>query len=204
MEFVIGKQAIQSGASAINSELSKVNCRAFKKYFDVTDSYILSKLLLVVVPFYYKEDEFSNSLYRPEMYIPSMSIITLVLFKSFILGLANKFHPEVLGMNFTRTVIIHTVVSLIYKALCYFFDVSIDFKDIFCHVGYKFLVILLVKMLKLVPFGNVLSLYFFVAYFFFLSRSLKGSLISQNSPKTHLYLLFSIVAADLLISFVMS
>ncbi|ELA41985.1 uncharacterized protein VICG_01002 [Vittaforma corneae ATCC 50505] len=204
MEFALGKQALQSGASALNSELSKVNCGAFRKYFDVTDSNILSKLLLVIVPFYYKEDSLSSSLYKPEMYIPSMSIITLVLFKGFLLGLSNKFHPEILGMTFTRTIIIHLAVCLLYKVVCYFFDVSIDIKDLFCFVGYKFLIILFIKLFRLVMFGKLLSLYFLVAHFFFLSRSLKGSIISTNSPKTHLYLLFAIVGMDVLISFLMS
>jgi len=204
MEFAIGKQAIQSGASAINSELSKVNYNAIRKYFDVSDSYVRSKLLLIVVPFYYKEGEHTNSLYRPEMYIPSMSIITLVLLRGFLLGIAGKFHPEVLGMILTRIIVIHTLVCLLYKVVCYLFDVGISIKDLFCYVGYKFLVILLVRMTKMVILGRVLSLYFYVAYFFFLSRCLKGSILTHDSPKTHIYLLFTIVTVDILISFLMS
>lgn len=204
MEFAIGKQALQSGASALNSELSKVSCGAFRKYFDATDSTILSKLLLIVAPFCYKEDSLSSPLYKPEMYIPSMSIITLVLFKGFLLGLSNMFHPEVLGITFTRTVIIHFAVCLLYKAICYFFDAPIDVKDLFCFVGYKFLIILLIKCFKLVMLGWLLSVYLLAAYFFFLSRSLKGSIISPNAPKTHLYLLFAIVGMDVSISFLMS
>lgn len=204
MEYAIGKQAIQSGAEALNNELSKVNYRAVRKYFDINDSYILSKLLLLVVPFYYKEDQFTNTLYRPEMYLPSISIITLVLLRGFLLGIAGKFHPEVLGMIFTRKIVIHTVVSLGYKAMCYFLDVRIDLLDIFCYTGYKFLIILIVKIVKSVILGRLLSVYFFVAYFFFLSRSLKRSIIAPDSPKKHIYLLFLMVGVDILITFLMS
>lgn len=199
MDFA-SKQVLQTGASALNTELSKVNCNALRKYFNVTDSYIFSKILLVIAPFFYDE----NSLYKPEMYIPSMSIITLVLFNGFLLGISNKFHPEILGLSFTRMTFVHIAVSCIYKAICYFFDVQINFLDLISFVGYKFLIILFVKIFKLLIFGRFLSLYFYVAYFFFLSRSLKGLIIHQNSPKTHLYLLFSIVGIDLVVSILLS
>lgn len=204
MEFSIGEQALRSGASALNSELSRVNYGPFRRYFDVTDSYILQKLLLITVPFYFKEDPTSNSLYRPDMYIPAMSIITHMLVKGFLLGLINRFHPEVLGVVFTRSILIHIAVCLLYKTASYFSNASVDIKDLLCFAGYKFLVVILVKICKLIPFGSVISLYFFVAYFFFLSRSLKGSITSSNSPKAHLYLLFGIASLDVVILFLMS
>lgn len=205
MEFSIGKQALKTGADAWNSELSKVDYGAIRKYFEVTNTYIMQKLLLIIVPFYYHEDTENFSLYRPDMYIPAMSLITLVLFKGMLLGLSNKFHPEILGITLTRIILIHFGACLLYKAISYFLDISLDFKDILCFTGYKFFVILIMKFIKsLFMLGKFFSVYFLVAYFFFLSRSLKGSLLSQNSSKMHMYLLFGVVLTDLAIAFLMS
>lgn len=197
MEFPIAKQAFQTGASALNSELSKVDYKIIRKYFNISNSYVLQKLSLIIVPFYYKE----TGLYSPDLYIPTMSLITLILFKGFLLGLSNKFHPEILGLSFTRTIFIHFAVSLLYKGASYFVDVSVDFLDILCMTGYKFFIALLSKLFGLIFIGKILSMYFFVAYFFFLSRSLKNSIIRVDSPKTHMYLLFGIVITDVIIAF---
>jgi hypothetical protein len=203
MDFA-SQQVLQTGASALNTKLSEVNCSSFRKYFEVSDSRVFAKSLLALVPFYYKDDSMDNSLYNPEMYTPAMAIITLVLFKGFILGISNRFHPEFIGFFFTRTIFFHFIICLLYKTACYFLDVQISIKDLLCVVGYKFLIILFIKIFQLIFLGNLLSLYFYVAYFFFLSRSLKNQIISQNSPKTHLYLLFSIVGVDLFFLFLMS
>ncbi|KAM0680416.1 Protein transport protein yif1 [Glugoides intestinalis] len=205
MEFSIGKQALQTGADALNSELSKVDYGAIRKYFEVTNTYIMQKLLLITVPFYYRDDADNFSLYRPDMYIPAMSLITLVLFKGMLLGLSNKFHPEILGITLTRIIIIHFGACMLYKAISYFLDISLDFKDILSFTGYRFFIVLQMKIIKsLFMIGRFFSLYFLVAYFFFLSRSLKGLLLPQNSSKTHMYFLFGVVLTDLVIAFFMS
>lgn len=199
MELSIGKQVLESGASRLNWELS-VGYKQIRKYFDISSSYVLEKLLLIVFPFRHRDD----SLYRPDLYIPIMSLVTLVLLKGLLLGLSNRFHPEVLGMSFSRTVFMHLGQSLLYKGAAYFFDAGLDFTDMVCFTGYKFVCVLLIKLMGLVYFGRVLSLYLYVSYFFFLSRSLKSSFIVGNSPRPHLYLLFTIVAVDLLTIFLFS
>lgn len=200
MEFSIGRQALESGASALNSELSKVNYKQIRKYFDISSSYVLEKLALIVFPFG-QED---SMLYRPDLYIPVMSLVTLVLFKGLLLGLSNRFHPEVLGMSFSRTVFIHIGQSLLYKGAAYFLDAPLDFSDMVCFSGYKFVCVLLIKLVGMLYFGKVMALYFYVSYFFFLSRTLKKSFIRGSSPRLHLYLLFAIVIVDLFTIFFFS
>lgn len=204
MEFSIGKQAFKSGAEALNSELAKVDYGAIRKYFDVTDRYIMQKLLLILVPFYYNEDSVGSQLYRADLYIPAMSLITLVLHKGMLLGLANQFKPEILGITLTRMLLIHFGISLFYKGITHFMDATVNFKDILSYTGYKFFVILIIKAVKEYFIGKILFFYLIVAYFFFLSRCLKGSLLSSNSPRGHLYLLFGIVGIDLVITFLLS
>lgn len=200
MEFTIGKQALESSASVLNSEFSKVSYKQVRKYFDISSSYVLEKLLLIVFPFRHRD----GLLYRPDLYIPVMSLVTLVLLKGFLLGLSNKFHPEILGVSFSRTVFIHIGQCLLYKGAAYFFDAALDFKDILCFTGYKFVCVLLIKLVGLLYLGKLLSVYFYASYFFFLSRSLKNSFIVGSSPRPHLYLLFAIVAADLFTVFCFS
>lgn len=202
MEYALSQQALQSGANLLNEKLEKVNYNRIRKYFDIYNSYVIEKIGLLIFPFYRNEISFGPSIYRPDMYIPAMSFITIVLLKGIILGLANKFHPEILIMSFSRTLLIHIGLNLIYKLAAYFFDVPTDLLDLICFTGYKFFIITIVKLFNFIIFGKFLSLYFFVAYFFFLSRSFKSSFVGENSHSSNknIYLLFGIVSFDIIVS----
>ena len=202
MEFALSQQALQSGASLLNEKLDKVNYNRLKKYFDISNSYLLEKICLLVFPFNKNEISFGLSIYRPDLYIPIMSFISLVLLKGAVLGFSNKFHPEALIMSFSRTLLIHIGLNLIYRLASYFFDAPADLLDLICFTGYKFFIIIIARVLKHIMFGRFLSLYFFVAYFFFLSRSLKKSFIMEvsQSSKKNIYLLFGIVIFDIAVA----
>lgn len=204
MEFALSQQALQTGANMLNSKLDQVNYGKIRKYFDISNSYLIEKIILLVFPFYKNEITFGPSIYRPDLYIPAMSFISLILFKGLSLGLTNKFHPEALGISFSRTLFIHIGLCLVYKTAAYFLDASIEFLDLICFSGYKYFIVILVRIIKQIYFGQFLSIYFFVAYFFFMSRSLKNSLVTQNSSKKNIYLLFGIVAVDIVIAMFLS
>lgn len=199
MEYALSQQALQSGANLLNSKLEQVNYRKIRKYFDISNAYLLEKISLLVFPFYSRDITFGPSIYRPDMYIPAMSFISLILLKSLALGLSHKFHPETLGISFTRTLCIHICLNLFYKTATYFFDAPADFLDLVCFSGYKFFTVIIIRILKHVFLGSFISIYFVVAYFFFLSRSLKISFVTENTPKKNIYLLFGIASVDILI-----
>jgi len=204
MEYTLGKQAVDVGASKFKESLSKLNFEKIRKYLDVTNSYVLEKILLIVFPFYYKDITFGESLYRPDLYIPVMSLITLNVFKAFLLGLSKQFHPERLVMFFSRALIIHIILGFIDKGIAYFADISVDYLDLLCFIGYKYVSIFLIKVCKLFYLGKFLSLYFYIAFFFFLSRSLKSAFITPSSPKQHLYALFLMVGLEIISIFFFS
>lgn len=203
MDFSLGKIALETNANLLNTKISQESISKIRKYFDVSSNYALDKLLLIIFPFNYNIS-FGESLYRPDLYIPMMSLITVILLKAFVLGLTNQFHPEKLGLLLSRYIFVQAGLSFVYKALMYFFDIPLDFIDILCFSGYKFFIIILIKVVRLIYFGQFFSLYFYISYFFFFSRSLKTAFINSNSHKTHLYVLFGVVGIDLFAIFAIS
>lgn len=199
MEFAIGRQAFQSGSNILNSKLEQVNYTQIRKYFDISNSYVLEKLSLIVFPFQNKEISFGPSVYRPDMYIPIMSMISLILFRGLALGIAKKFHPEYLGLFFSRTLFIHLGLALIYKAASYLMDVETSFLDLSAYIGYKFVVIILVKLLSKVFLGWIGCIYLLVAYFFFFSRSLKNMISNPNHSQRNVTLIFGLALVELLV-----
>lgn len=202
MQYDLGKKAIESSTTYMNAQLDKVNYGRIRKYFDISNKYLLDKMALVVFPFYYTDFSAENpGLYGPDLYIPFMSLISMVLLRGFSLGLQNRFHPEMLYFSFTRNVCFHAILCLCYKCIGYLFSVHVVYLDILALTGYKFFVVTFMLILKPFFLGRVLMIYPMVAFFFFLSRSLKGAFLGTGSSKKSMYLLFGVVALELLVTF---
>lgn len=205
MDYHLSKQAIETGATYVNSKLNNVNYGRIRSYFDINNNILINKICLMLCPFLHKESKYdSTGLYAPDLYLPSMALITLVLFNGFILGIHNKFHPELLYLSFTRTIIIHCIVNLIYKLIGYVFDIHINYGDMLSYTGYRFFFVFIIRVMKLTLIGKILSVYIFVAFFFFFSRSIKGMFIRDSASKRSIYVLFFIVIAEVGIAFFMS
>lgn len=204
MEFSLGKQAFETGANVLNTELSKVNYQKLRRYFDVSSSYVVEKLFLIIFPFKSNNLPADSSVYRPDLYIPLMSFVTLIILKGFLLGLKNNFHPEVLCYSFSRILIIHIGMNLLYKGVAYLLDAKLHFREVLCYTGYRFFVLVLIRILKQIYIGKLLSVYFYVSYFFFLSRSLKTTIVQEYTSKKQIYMLFGISGMEMLMLFLMS
>lgn len=198
MEFEFGKHAIKDSASYLNSKFENINYKFLRKYFEINNIYVLEKMLLIVFPFLKQESIETPDLYRPDLYIPIMSFITLVLLNGVILGFQNKFHPELLYMSFTRIICVHLILNLLYKFVGYFFDISLKYFDLIAFTGYKFFVINLIKILKFNRITKIFSFYFYISFFFFLSRSLKTVFLKTNDSRKNIYSLFLVVAIEIL------
>ncbi|PWN17828.1 YIF1-domain-containing protein [Microstroma glucosiphilum] len=116
----------------------------------------------------------------PDLYIPVMSFVTYVLLISVILGLSNKFRPEILGLTASRALIIIGVELLLIKLACYLLNVQgnhYGILDLTSYAGYKFVpacVTLAASALKLGGLVWWMSfVYSFAALAFFLLRSLR-------------------------------
>lgn len=106
-----------------------------KAYFNVTNSYVLQKLLLIAFPFRHKSWQRSivqqsvegpsdtyapprNDVNAPDLYIPGtpgitgspdllgMAFVTYVLLMGLLAGLESKFHPEILGKTASKVAIL--------------------------------------------------------------------------------------------------
>ncbi|KAI5151278.1 hypothetical protein ENBRE01_2023, partial [Enteropsectra breve] len=95
MQYEIGKRALETGSSYVNEQLERVDYGKIRKYFHINDEYIAKKLLLILCPFY-KGGAAGVNIYKADLYIPLMAMISLILYNGFYLGIMRKFHPEVL------------------------------------------------------------------------------------------------------------
>lgn len=125
--------------------------------------------------------------------LPVMSFVTYVLLISVILGLSNKFRPEILGLTASRALIIIGVELLLIKLACYLLNVQgnhYGILDLTSYAGYKFVpacVTLAASALKLGGLVWWMSfVYSFAALAFFLvsQRERRGRLLYLR-PKTN-------------------
>lgn len=153
----------------------------------------------------------SDSLYRPDLYIPAISIMLLSLFNGILDGFSGKFHPEMLCISFSRNILFHFILCLLYKCISYIFSIKLSYTDIISMAGYKFSIAILSKIIYKIA-GTINSSiirntiyimglgYLYIAYFFFISRSLKRCMAGDSDgAKKTLSVLFGIVAAEMII-----
>lgn len=145
-----------------------------KVYFDVTNSYVLHKLKIILFPFLLKEEQWKrgqtqqqevafgangadqdeedlftprNDLQAPDLYIPLMSFVTFVMITGYHHGQSNEFSSEKLTYVFSKTMFLWTFEALVLKGLfaCFNFG-SPNFFELVAYTGYKFVVLCLVML----------------------------------------------------------
>jgi protein transport protein YIF1 len=133
---------------------------ALKHYFNVTTSYVLRKLVLVLCPWRHKPwsrqqrpsvagAQGSGSYYflppredlnSPDMYIPVMAFVTYILLSTLLAGMRGVFHPEVMGSTFMYAFLVVVGEILTLKAGTYFLNITNESQlmDLVAYSGYKF------------------------------------------------------------------
>ncbi|KAI4291260.1 protein transport protein YIF1 [Pancytospora philotis] len=200
MQYDLSKKAIESGAQYVTTQLERVDYGRLHKYFDVDNTFLCSKLRLLLLPSGKSGFEF----YRPDLYVPAVSLFALLLLKSFVLGLHGRFHPETLCLHVTRHVCFHAIIVAVYKTAAYMCGSSFAMLDITALAGYKFAAALIIRLLRFLPLGWLLGMAPIVSFFFFMSRSLKQLLLHPGSPRTVLYLLFGLSLSEALLAYLFS
>ena len=152
---------------------------ALKHYFNVTTSYVLRKLLLVLFPWRHKpwsrsqrhpntgsQDQSNYSYYflppredlnSPDMYIPVMAFVTYVLLSALLAGLRGAFHPEVMGSTFMYALFVVIVELMILKLGTYLLSITNESQllDLVAYSGYKFVgVIVTLVVSEIVSLGQ--------------------------------------------------
>lgn len=133
-----------------------VSLGALKHYFNVSNSYVLNKLFLVLFPWRHKPWSRKQSvgpngqegwylpprddINSPDMYIPVMSLVTYIFLSALIAGLQGKFQPELFGYTASTALILVLIEILGLKFGCYLLNISNESQllDLVAYSGYKF------------------------------------------------------------------
>jgi hypothetical protein len=133
-----------------------ISIPTLKHYFNVSNSYVLNKLLLVLFPWRHRpwsrksalSPSSSSPLFlppredinSPDMYIPVMAFVTYILLSTLLAGLRGAFHPELLGLTATTAfvVVIFEIGAL--KLGTYILSIANESQllDLVAYSGYKF------------------------------------------------------------------
>jgi hypothetical protein len=189
-----------------------VSVGALKHYFNVSNSYVLSKLRIILFPWWHKpwsrqqrhtvdpSASAGSTLYlppredpnSPDMYIPTMALVTYILLSTLLAGLRGAFHPELLGMTASVAIAVMGAEVIVLKIGTYLLAItsSSQLLDLVAYSGYKFVHVivslLLSHLLAWIGIGGYWSswaifAYFFSANAFFLLRSLRYVLLPDQS-----------------------
>lgn len=167
MGFQVGKSAVMAGQEYMEQNFNRyVNVSALKHYFNVSNSYVVSKLCIVLFPwrhrpwsrqqrlshngqdgYYLPPREDTNS---PDMYIPMMALVTYILLSTVLAGLRGAFHPELLGLTATTAFAVVLLEILGLKLGTYLLSISSESQllDLVAYSGYKFVGIIVTLLLS--------------------------------------------------------
>jgi hypothetical protein len=206
MEMRLGKEVVNAGREYMSRSVRGISFHKLHPYFNVSNTYVLRKLLLLIFPFKNKDWDTilhkTGSLAHPDLYIPIMGFITYILAKGLLFGIRSEFRPEKLGLVATRSLFLEGMFVLISKLVAYFIDIlDLNTLDMVAFSGYKYVIIVLMFLLRMRFLTFFLKIYLNLAFFFFLSRSMKG-IVFGSSPahkKRKVYFLFMTVFMQIMI-----
>ena len=206
MDVRLGKEVVNVGREYVNKNMQKINFEKLQPYFNISNMYIFRKLLLITVPFKNRDWDTvlhtTGSLTHPDLYIPIMSFLTYILFKGLSLGMRNSFSPEKLGLVATRSLFLEFMFISVSKLIGYFIDVPrLRVLDMLAFSGYKYFIIVLMFLMRIPVVTFLAKIYLNLAFFFFLSRSMKGVVFGSGPShrKRKVYFLFVTVFMQVLI-----
>ncbi|RYP58806.1 hypothetical protein DL770_010351 [Monosporascus sp. CRB-9-2] len=208
----LGQNAFKAGQEYLEHNANRwINFSALKHYFNVSNKYVVNKLILVLFPWRHKpwsrkqtvgpngqegwylppRDDINS----PDMYIPVMALVTYILLSTLLAGLRGQFQPELLGYTASKAGVVVVLELLVLKLGSYFLSISNESQllDLVAYAGYKFVgIIATVALSELVNggkgtggwFGWTVFLYTFLANSLFLMRSLRYVLLPESTGNT--------------------
>ncbi|ETL86869.1 hypothetical protein, variant 1 [Phytophthora nicotianae] len=185
---------------------------SLKYYFTVNNSYVKSRLKILLLPFRHKnwrrigngeQDESKPMQYAPptrdsnapDLYIPLMGFLTYILLVGYSKGTSNQFSPDVITKDASYCLVMQMIEIGVLAACLYVLNSSISFLDLVSFSGYKYIP-LVINAVVFQLLGSiayyVFLLYTGVAVSYFTLNCMKGS-VAEPSPENRLfrnYLLF--------------
>ncbi|KAL0476705.1 yif1b-b [Acrasis kona] len=128
-----------------------------KMYFNVDNRYVLQKLRLLLLPYTNKswerkgnqpqDETFSTPRdpNEPDLYIPFMAFLTYILLTCYIMGIENRFTPDLLAATASTSIFVNLIEISLVKLGFYILSVptNIPFLDMCAYSGYKYVGIVL-------------------------------------------------------------
>lgn len=205
----MGQNAFKHGQEYLEQNVNRwFNYSNLKHYFNVSNSYVVNKLFLVLFPWRHKPWSRKQSVgpggqegwylpprddvNSPDMYIPVMAIVTYVLLSTLLAGLRGQFQPELLGATAVVAGLVVCLEIAFLRLGCYFLSISNSSQvlDLVAYSGYKFVgVIVTVATSQIVNGGKgtgglvgwSVFIYTFMANSLFLMRSLRYVLLPDSN-----------------------
>ena len=204
----VGRNALNYGQEYIGKNINQyVSVSALKYYFQVSNSYVLRKICLILFPWRHRPwtrqiqrseasgavDGFATArddINAPDMYIPVMAFTTYILLSSLFAGLHGKFHPKILGYVASKVIAFMIVEIMILKLGTYLLSAGSKLLDFIAYSGYKFIGITLTMLVSSLISNSILKWFVFLytstSNSFFLLRSLRYILLPDNTvSSTH-------------------
>ncbi|BFZ58814.1 Protein transport protein yif1 [Savitreella phatthalungensis] len=205
MGLQVGQSAVLAGQNFVNANVGKyVSTSALRRYFNVTNTYVLRKLGILLFPWrhgpWLRQRETSrdhassaagggeafadprDDINAPDFYIPIMAVVTYILQNSLIAGVQGKFQADLFGETAGWAVAFLLVENSIIKFGCYLLSIpSALFLDLVAYSGYKYVGIILTNLVGLLGFQGIVYwlvfLYTSLACAFFVLRSLRSAIL---------------------------
>lgn len=203
MAMQYGQALMGSGKQFMNKELQKYDIVSrLKYYFAVDTSYVRRKLALLFFPFThsdwsvkYDQDQPVQprfAINAPDLYIPTMAYLTYVLISGLVLGMQNRFTPEILGIQASSALAWMVFEILVELVVLYLMNIQTSLRtlDLVAFSGYKYVGIIFAVFVSLAfqKLGYYIALFYFsVTLIIFLLRTLKIRLLPGGGARRDPY-----------------
>jgi len=150
----MGKQFLETGWAKAVPGLER-SMLSLRPYFAVDNSYVKRKMIKILFPFLSREwareeiepnpdgsmtfalpQQDENA---PDLYIPSMSLLTYVLLCALCYGNAGKFDPEVLPDVMSKCALTQILEVIVIRIGFYLMEAPVSILDLLSYTGYKYL-----------------------------------------------------------------
>ena len=193
----MGKQIVKN-----SKFVDYFSLEGLKPYFDVDNKYVLYKFRYLFIPFLKEKQINSSEEYQSkynieyfDLYLPLMSFITYVLVVSFISAINNPgvFNPQTLGKILSQDSSLYIMNAMAIKLLMFIFlSNPLSFMDIFSLVGYKFVHMIIYKIVSnFIETNTIKYVVFFILsalLLFFIKKCLDKRLSNENFKRIITYL----------------
>lgn len=126
---------------------------SFKKYFQVSNQYVVGKLHRLLFPFGSKSwkrtcqiNEDGSETYfpprqdvnAPDLYIPLMAIFTYIVTVGFMAGTKGQFSPKIISSSLSACSVAVILELLVLKLVLYLINCPVSIFDLLALISYKF------------------------------------------------------------------